>query len=199
MRCSLKLLGTTRIPTSLPDGKWREVAEAARVFEELGIDEAAAHEVRHDLFAALVPATLSTHKIALTTSVAIAFPRSPMIVAILAQDLNVNSNGRFVLGLGSQVKQHNERRFSTPWTPPAPRMGEIGATRDLALLGKGCAAQFQGRTLQLHADDFGILAAADWSTNGTDHNRRSRSGHAAACGSPLRWCSPSCVLHPRLR
>jgi len=47
-----------------------------------------------------------------------------MIVAILAQDLNVNSNGRFVLGLGSQVKQHNERRFSTPWTPPAPRMGE---------------------------------------------------------------------------
>jgi probable F420-dependent oxidoreductase len=47
-----------------------------------------------------------------------------MIVAILAQDLNVNSGGRFVLGLGSQVKQHNERRFSTPWTPPAPRMGE---------------------------------------------------------------------------
>ena len=60
----------------------------------------------------------------LTTSVAIAFPRSPMIVAILGRDLNVNSDGRFVLGLGSQVKQHNERRFSTPWTPPAPRMGE---------------------------------------------------------------------------
>jgi alkanesulfonate monooxygenase SsuD/methylene tetrahydromethanopterin reductase-like flavin-dependent oxidoreductase (luciferase family) len=113
-----------RISTSLPDGKWREVAEAARAFEELGFDEAAAHEVRHDSFATLVPATLSTHKIGLTTSVAIAFPRSPMIVAILAQDLNVNSNGRFVLGLGSQVKQHNERRFSTPWTPPAIRMGE---------------------------------------------------------------------------
>ena len=115
-----------RISTSLPDGKWREVAEAARAFEELGFDEAAAHEVQHDSFATLVPATLSTHKIGLTTSVAIAFPRSPMIVAILAQDLNVNSNGRFVLGLGSQVKQHNERRFSTPWTPPAPRMGGAG-------------------------------------------------------------------------
>jgi probable F420-dependent oxidoreductase len=113
-----------RISTSLPDGKWREVADAARAFEELGFDEAAAHEVQHDSFATVVPATLSTHKIGLTTSVAIAFPRSPMIVAILAQDLNVNSNGRFVLGLGSQVKQHNERRFSTPWTPPAPRMGE---------------------------------------------------------------------------
>ena len=103
-----------RISTSLPDGKWREVADAARAFEELGFDEAAAHEVQHNSFATLVPATLSTHKIGLTTSVAIAFPRSPMIVAILAQDLNVNSNGRFVLGLGSQVKQHNERRFSTP-------------------------------------------------------------------------------------
>jgi probable F420-dependent oxidoreductase len=113
-----------RISTSLPDGKWREVAEAARRFEELGFDQAASHEVQHDSFTTLVPATLSTNRIGLTTSVAIAFPRSPMIVAILAQDLNVNSNGRFVLGLGSQVKQHNERRFSTPWTPPAPRMGE---------------------------------------------------------------------------
>ena len=80
-----------RISTSLPDGNWREVAEAAQAFEELGFDEVAAHETRHDSFATLVPATLSTHKIGLTTSVAIAFPRSPMIVAILAQDLNVNS------------------------------------------------------------------------------------------------------------
>jgi len=74
-----------RISTSLPDGNWREVAEAASAFEELGFDEAAAHEVRHDSFATLVSATLSTHKIGLTTSVAIAFPRSPMIVAILAR------------------------------------------------------------------------------------------------------------------
>ena len=189
------------ISTSLPDGKWREVAEAARAFEELGFDEAAAHEVQHDSFATLVPAILSTHKIGLTTSVAIAFPRSPMIVAILAQDLNANSNGRFVLGLGSQVKQHNERRFSTPWTPPAPRMGEyVQALRAIwRCWENGCPAQFRGRTLQLHADDSGILTAADWSTDGTDHNRRSRSGHAATGGSPLRWCPPSCVLHSRLR
>jgi probable F420-dependent oxidoreductase len=113
-----------RISTSLPDEKWREVGEAARAFEQLGFDQATAHELQHDSFATLVPATLSTRSIGLTTSVAIAFPRSPMIVAILARDLNVNSNGRFVLGLGSQVKQHNERRFSTPWTAPAPRMGE---------------------------------------------------------------------------
>ena len=66
-----------RISTSLPDDTWREVADAARAFEDLGFDEAAAHEVRHDLFATLVPATLSTHKVGLTTTVAIAFPRSP--------------------------------------------------------------------------------------------------------------------------
>ena len=135
-----------RISTSLPDGKWREVGEAARSFEELGFDQAAAHEVQHDSFASLVPATLSTQRIGLTTSVAIAFPRSPMIVAILAQDLNVNSNGRFVLGLGSQVKQHNERRFSTPWTSPAPRMGEyVQALRAIwRCWEKAAPTQFQG-------------------------------------------------------
>src|SRR6476659_4395923 len=78
-----------RISAGLPDGNWREVGETARTFEELGFDQAAAHETQHDCFATLVPATLSTHRIGLTTSVAIAFPRSPMIVAILAQDLNV--------------------------------------------------------------------------------------------------------------
>src|SRR3569833_1551186 len=59
-----------------------------------------------------------------TTPVAIAFPRSPMIVANQTWDLHKHSMGRFVLGLGSQVKAHNERRFSTPWIAPAARMGE---------------------------------------------------------------------------
>jgi alkanesulfonate monooxygenase SsuD/methylene tetrahydromethanopterin reductase-like flavin-dependent oxidoreductase (luciferase family) len=75
-----------RISTSLPDGKWREVGEAARTFEELGFDQAAAHEVQHDSFATLVPATLSTHRLGLTTSVAIAGiasrqPRPPAVCA----------------------------------------------------------------------------------------------------------------------
>jgi hypothetical protein len=66
MRCSLGLLVLMRISTSLPDDKWREVADAARAFEELGFDEAAAHEVRYDSFAALVQ-----------TAVAIAFRAVP--------------------------------------------------------------------------------------------------------------------------
>ena len=66
---------------------------------------------------------------------------------------------------------------------PAGALGS-GATRDLALLGNRGPAQFQGRTLQLHTDDTGILTAADWSTDGADHNRRCRSGHAATGRSP---------------
>jgi hypothetical protein len=129
MRCSPEVLVLMRISTSLPDGKWREVADAARAFEELGFDEAAAHEVQHDSFATVVPATLSTHKIGLTTSVAIAFPRSPMIVAILAQDLNVNSNGRFVL-----------------WRPlPASIAGRARARPDHPISGRATLAdQYRG-------------------------------------------------------
>ena len=82
-------------------------------------------------------AALATERVALATSVAIAFPRSPMIVANQAWDLARHSNGRFVLGLGSQVKAHNERRFSVPWIAPAARLGEYvrGAACDLAHLG----------------------------------------------------------------
>ena len=57
-----------------------------------------------------------------TPSVAVAFPRSPTVLAAQAWDLQANSNGRFVLGLGSQVRGHNERRFGIPWSPPAPRL-----------------------------------------------------------------------------
>jgi len=56
--------------------------------------------------------------------VAISFPRSPMVAASTAWDLHGLSNGRFVLGLGSQIKAHNVKRFSMPWSPPAPRMRE---------------------------------------------------------------------------
>lgn len=135
-----------RISTSLPDGKWHDIAKAAAALEALGFDQLASHEIRNDSFTALVPATMSTERVGLTNSVAIAFPRSPMIVAILGWELNVNSNGRFVLGLGSQVKQHNERRFSTPWSAPAPRMGEyVQALRAIwRCWEKGVPLKFEG-------------------------------------------------------
>ncbi|MEQ9122391.1 MAG: TIGR03617 family F420-dependent LLM class oxidoreductase [Alphaproteobacteria bacterium] len=113
-----------RISSVLPGGDWAGAAAAAKAAESVGYDQAQANEIKSDPFATLVPAVGATQRIWLATSVAIAFPRSPMIVAGLGWDLQKNSGGRFVLGIGSQVKGHNERRFSVPWSPPAPRLSE---------------------------------------------------------------------------
>src|SRR5260370_814224 len=79
-------------------------------------------ELGHDVFTPLAFSALATERIELTPSIAVAFPRSPTVTASQAWDLHANSNGRFVLGLGSQVKGHNERRFGIPWSAPAPRL-----------------------------------------------------------------------------
>jgi len=84
-------------------------------------------ETRHDPFLPLAVAAATTHRVGLGTAIAIAFARSPMILAHIAWDLQKASGGRFVLGLGSQVKAHNERRFSVPWSAPAPRLREVVA------------------------------------------------------------------------
>ena len=101
-----------------------EVPEAARQAEELGYDVFTSAENRHNPFLPLVLAAEHTQRVALRTSIVLAFPRSPMTVAGAAWDLQAYSGGRFHLGLGSQVRGHIVRRFSTPWTPPAPRMRE---------------------------------------------------------------------------
>src|ERR1041385_5321526 len=101
------------------------IAAAARKIEELGFDGATTPEAGHDPFLPLMIAAEHTKRISLGTNVAIAFPRSPLVVAQMAWDLHHLSGGRFQLGLGTQVKGHNERRYSTPWTaPPGPRLRE---------------------------------------------------------------------------
>ena len=114
-----------RVFTGLrPDGDWRAVAPRAREAEAAGFDALMTVELGHDVFAPLAFAALATERIELTPSIAVAFPRSPTVTASQAWDLQANSRGRFVLGLGSQVKGHNERRFGIPWSPPAPRLRE---------------------------------------------------------------------------
>lgn len=113
-----------RVFTNFPLGDWRAVPAAASAAEAAGFDALMAVELNHDPFPPLAFAAAATERIELTTSVAVAFPRSPTITAMQAWDLHVNSGGRFVLGLGSQVKGHNERRFGVPWSPPAPRLKE---------------------------------------------------------------------------
>jgi probable F420-dependent oxidoreductase len=112
------------IDTLIPLDDWRAVPEAARRAEARGFGGVMAPEIQHDPFIPLAFAATATQRLRLGTAVAIAFPRSPMIVANLAYDLARNSSGRFVLGLGTQVKGHNERRFSVRWESPGPRLKE---------------------------------------------------------------------------
>jgi probable F420-dependent oxidoreductase len=113
-----------RVFTTLPQDKLGAVAAEAQSIEADGYDGVIATENKHDPFLALAIAGTVTRRIELHTGVAIAFARSPMAVAEAGWDLAGATGGRFVVGLGSQVRAHNERRFSVPWSPPAPRMRE---------------------------------------------------------------------------
>ena len=90
--------------------------------EGMGYDSMSSNETAHDSFLPLALAATSTKRTILETRVAIAFPRSPMITAYLGRDLQDLSKGRFRLGLGTQVKGHIMRRFSTDWEAPGPRL-----------------------------------------------------------------------------
>jgi probable F420-dependent oxidoreductase len=101
------------------------VPARVRDLEDLGYHGAVSVETGHDPFLPLALAAEHSSRVDLITSVAIALARSPMTVAYTAHDLNVLSGGRMVLGLGSQIKPHIEKRFSMPWSPPAARMREF--------------------------------------------------------------------------
>ncbi|MFM7142663.1 MAG: TIGR03617 family F420-dependent LLM class oxidoreductase [Alphaproteobacteria bacterium] len=101
------------------------VPAEARAIEDLGCDGLFTFEGPHDPFFPLVVAAGHTSRVELATAIAIALPRSPMHLAQLAHDLQLFSKGRFVLGLGSQVRAHVERRFSATWDKPVARMREI--------------------------------------------------------------------------
>src|SRR5437016_14052408 len=91
--------------------------------EALGYECLWSSETQHDPFLPLAVAAGVTSNIRLGTAIAVAFPRSPMILAHIAWDLQKASDGRFILGLGTQVKGHNERRFSVKFESPGPKIG----------------------------------------------------------------------------
>ena len=93
--------------------------------EAVGYDGAFSFEARHDPFLPLVLAADRTRHLRLGTAVAIAFARNPMTLANLGYDMQLISAGRFMLGLGSQVRPHIEKRYSAPWSKPAARMREM--------------------------------------------------------------------------
>ena len=93
--------------------------------EAMGFDTIFAIETRHDPFIQAAVIADHTRRSEIMTSVAVAFARTPALLAYVAHDLNVLSGGRFILGLGSQTKPHITRRFSMPWSHPAERMREM--------------------------------------------------------------------------
>ncbi len=102
-----------------------EMARRARELEDLGYDGLITAETSHDPFLPLVIAAANTSRIELGTGIAVAFGRSPMTLANTAWDLNLYSEGRMMLGLGSQIQAHITKRFSMPWSHPAARMREL--------------------------------------------------------------------------
>ena len=101
-----------------------EVASAASELEAQGAEVIAAAELTHDPMLLLAMAATGTSAAQLMSSISVAFARSPMTLALQAHDLNCLSQGRFILGLGSQIKPHIEKRYSMPWSKPAARMRE---------------------------------------------------------------------------
>jgi probable F420-dependent oxidoreductase len=113
-------------------GQFDEIVAHVKRAEEVGFDGLWSNETRHDPFLPLVVAAQHTQHIQLGTSIAVAFARSPMSLAQTAWDLQRLSNGRFLLGLGTQVKAHIERRFGMTWDKPVERLREyILAMRDI--------------------------------------------------------------------
>jgi len=113
-----------KIDASLSDDIGATQTAAAKI-ESDGFAGAWTSETRHDPFLQCLQAAMSTESITIGTAIAIGFARSPMTLAASGYDLARYSEGRFVLGLGSQIKPHIERRFSMPWSAPAARMREL--------------------------------------------------------------------------
>jgi len=126
------------------------VAAEAAWAESMGYDGLSSNETAHDPFLPLALAATATSRITLETRVAIAFPRSPMAVAYLSRDLQELSKGRFRLGLGTQVKGHIQRRFSSSWESPGPKLREyVQSLRHIwDCWANGTKMDYQGRFYQ---------------------------------------------------
>lgn len=114
-----------KIDGCLLSDRLEEIPELARASEAAGFDGLWTFESAHDIFLCMALAAEHTARVELTTAIAVAFARSPMTVAVQTWDMQELSHGRFILGLGTQVKAHIERRFGMPWSAPAPRIREF--------------------------------------------------------------------------
>jgi alkanesulfonate monooxygenase SsuD/methylene tetrahydromethanopterin reductase-like flavin-dependent oxidoreductase (luciferase family) len=132
-----------------------QMSALARFADQTGFDAIWTFETAHEPFLPLVLAAEHSTRLSLGTSIAVAFARSPTILAHISWDLARFSKGRFILGLGTQVKGHNERRFGVSWDKPVEKMREVVlAVRAIwDCLAKSNPAQFSRRIFQTDLDD----------------------------------------------
>lgn len=114
-----------RIATTVPTEDLRRAGDLFAELEAIGYDSGFTFESKHDPFLPLALASQRTESLRLGTAVAIAFARNPMVLANTGYDLQQLTSGRFVLGLGSQIRPHIQNRFSETWSRPAARMREL--------------------------------------------------------------------------
>jgi probable F420-dependent oxidoreductase len=114
-----------KVSTTVPTHDPRLVPAHLAEIERMGYDGAFTFESRHDPFLPLAAAAKTTSTLRLGTAVAIAFARNPMVLANIGYDVQLLTEGRFVLGLGSQIRPHIVNRFSESWSRPAARMAEM--------------------------------------------------------------------------
>jgi probable F420-dependent oxidoreductase len=115
---------TLKVDAVTLGGLLADLPAEVRDLEQRGYDGWFVGETAHDPLLACVAAGSAAERMEIGTAITVAFPRSPMHVAYAAHDLQALTGGRFVLGLGSQIKPHIEKRFGTPWSRPAARMRE---------------------------------------------------------------------------
>lgn len=114
-----------KFDTVIAATSFASICDFARWAEEIGHDGLWSIETAHDPFMQLAVAATDTTRVNLGTAIAVAFPRNPTVLAHTCWDLQANSNGRFILGLGTQVKGHNERRFGIPFVSPVKKLREM--------------------------------------------------------------------------
>jgi probable F420-dependent oxidoreductase len=113
-----------KVDTGIMAPSLGDIGARAREIEAMGYDGVLTAETGHDALLPIALAAEHTEHVELGTGIVVAFARTPMVLAYTANDLQQMSHGRFILGLGSQIKPHIEKRFSMPWSHPARRMRE---------------------------------------------------------------------------
>src|SRR5688572_703348 len=143
-------------------GHMSDVADTAKLAEEHGYESVWVAETAYSAFVQAALACDATSTIKVGTNIALAFPRSPTITAMTARDLAELSGGRFILGLGSQVKRVNEHRFSVHFEHPAPKMAEyVEVIRKVLATFRGERIDHRGRFYTVTMNPFPGARAVD--------------------------------------